>query len=160
MDFATGQVAGGWIYAARSAGALLPEGCIIDRNGNPTQNPDDYFDGGAILPMGGHKGYALSLMAELIGEAMLGPSSPECNWFLLTIDTQKFRQPDALQTAAEEVLSDVRNCPPAPGFDRVEIPGEREREHRRLSSGIIDVPEKTWRQVIELSEKLKKDWKR
>jgi len=160
MDFATGQVAGGWIYAARSAGALLPEGCIIDRNGNPTQNPDDYFDGGAILPMGGHKGYALSLMAELIGEAMLGPSSPECNWFLLTIDTQKFRQPDALQTAAEEVLSDVRNCPPAPGFDRVEIPGEREREHRRLSRGTIDVPEKTWRQVIELSEKLKKDWKR
>ena len=90
MDFATGQVAGGWIYAARSAGAMLPEGCIIDRNGNPTQNPDDYFDGGAILPMGGHKGYALSLMAELIGEAMLGPSSPECNWFLLTIDTRNF----------------------------------------------------------------------
>jgi LDH2 family malate/lactate/ureidoglycolate dehydrogenase len=160
MDFATGQVAGGWIYAARSAGAMLPEGCIIDRNGNPTQDPDNYFDGGAILPMGGHKGYALSLMAELIGEAMLGPSSPECNWFLLAINTQKFRQPDALQAAAEEVLSDLRNCPPAPGFDRVEIPGEREREHRRLSNGIIDIPEKTWCQVLELSEKLAKDRKK
>ena len=160
MDFATGKVAGGWLYAARSAGALLPEGCIIDRDGNPTQDPEDYFNGGAILPMGEHKGYALSLMAELIGEAMLGPSSPECNWFLLTIDTQKFRRPDALQAAAEEVLSDLRNCPPAPGFDRVEIPGERERNQRELSNGVIAVPEETWQQVIELSENLKKDNKR
>lgn len=160
MDFATGKIAGGWLYAARSAGALLPEGCIIDREGNPTQDPEDYFNGGAILPMGGHKGYALSLMAELIGEAMLGPSSPECNWFLITIDTRKFRHPDALQAAAEEVLADLRDCPPAPGFDRVEIPGERERNQRRLSNGIIALPEDTWRQILELSEKLKKDIKR
>lgn len=157
IDFATGKIAGGWIYAARSAGALLPEDCVIDRDGNPTRDPEDYFNGGAILPMGGHKGYALSLMAELIGEAMLGPSSPECNWFLLAIDTRKFRQPDALQAAAEEVLSDLRKCPPAPGFDRVEIPGEREREQRQRSSGIIAVPEETWRQILDLSEELKKE---
>ena len=154
MDFATGKIAGGWIYAARSAGALLPEGCVIDKDGNPTRDPEDYFDGGAILPMGGHKGYALSLMAELIGEAMLGPSSPECNWFLLAIDTRRFRQPDALQAAAEEVLDDLRNCPPAPGFDQVEIPGEREREQRRRSNGILAVPEETWRQVLDLSAEL------
>ncbi len=156
MDFATGKIAGGWIYAARSAGALLPEDSVIDKDGNPTRDPEDYFNGGAILPMGGHKGYALSLMAELIGEAMLGPSSPECNWFLLAIDTRKFRQPDALQAAAEDVLSDLRNCPPAPGFDRVEIPGEREREQKSLSKGVIAVPEETWRQVLDLSEELKK----
>ena len=154
MDFATGKIAGGWNYAARSAGALLPEGCVIDRDGNPTRDPEDYFNGGAILPMGGHKGYALSLMAELIGEAMLGPSSPECNWFLLAIDTRKFREPNALQAAAEDVLSDLRNCPPAPGFDRVEIPGEREREQRQKSDGIIAVPEETWAQVLALSAEL------
>lgn len=155
MDFATGKIGGGWVYAAQSAGALLPKDCVIDKKGNPTRDPEDYFDGGAILPMGGHKGYALSLMAELIGEAMLGPSSPECNWFLLAIDTRKFRQTDALQAAAEDVLADLRNCPPAPGFDRVEIPGEREREQRERSNGIIAVPQETWRQVIVLSEELK-----
>lgn len=155
MDFATGKIAGGWNYAARSAGALLPEGCVIDKNGNPTRDPEDYFNGGAILPMGGHKGYALSLMAEMIGEAMLGPSSPECNWFLLAIDTRRFREPGALQAAAEDLLSDIRNCPPAPGFERVEIPGEREREQRERSNGIIAVPEATWQQVLDLSAKLK-----
>ena len=155
MDFATGRIAGGWIYAAQSAGALLPENCVVDREGNPTRKPEDYFNGGAILPMGEHKGFALSLMAELIAEAMLGPSSPECNWFLITIDTRRFRQPASLRTAAEEVLSDLRNCPPAPGFERVEIPGEREREQRRKSNGILAIPEETWKQVLKLSEELK-----
>mgnify|MGYP003313676655 FL=1 len=143
------------IYAAQSAGALLPTDCVIDRDGNPTRDPQDYFDGGAILPMGGHKGYALSLMAELIGEAMLGPSSPECNWFLLAVDTRRFREPGALQAAAEEVLSDLRNCPPAPGFERVEIPGEREREQKRRSKDVIAVPEQTWDQVMTLYDELK-----
>ncbi|MEM6623364.1 MAG: Ldh family oxidoreductase [Pseudomonadota bacterium] len=154
MDFATGQIAGGWLYAARSAGGLVPAGSIVDRDGKPTRNPEDYFNGGAILPMGGHKGYALSLMAELIGEAMLGPSSPEGNWFLLAIDTRRFREPSALQAAAEDVLADLRDCPPAPGFDRVEIPGERERAQRAASGGIISVPEATWAQVLALSEEL------
>ena len=155
MDFATGVIGGGWAYAAQSAGALLPEGCIIDKDGNPTRNPEDYFEGGAILPMGAHKGYALSLVAELIGEAMLGPSSPECNWFLLAINTRKYRAPEALQAAAEDVLADIRACPPASGFDRVEIPGEREREQRKRSNGIIAIPEETWQQVLALSQELK-----
>lgn len=155
MDFATGVIGGGWAYAAQSAGALLPEGCIIDKDGNPTRNPEDYFEGGAILPMGAHKGYALSLVAELIGEAMLGPSSPECNWFLLTINTRKYRAPEALQAAAEDLLADIRACPPASGFDRVEIPGEREREQRKRSNGILAIPEETWRQVLALSQELK-----
>lgn len=155
MDFATGKIAGGWLYAARSAGGLVPENSIIDRDGNPTRDPEDYFNGGAILPMGGHKGYALSLMAELIGEAMLGPSSPECNWFLLAVDTKRFREPHALKTAAEDVLSDVRKCPPAAGFERVEVPGEREREQRDRSNGVIAVPEETWAQVLALSAELK-----
>ena len=155
MDFATGVIGGGWAYAAQSAGALLPEGCIIDKDGNPTRNPEDYFEGGAILPMGAHKGYALSLVAELIGEAMLGPSSPECNWFLLAINTRKYRAPEALQAAAEDVLADIRACPPASGFDRVEIPGEREREQRKRSNGILAIPKETWRQVLALFHELK-----
>jgi len=156
MDFSTGRIAGGWIYAAQSAGALLPEGCVVDRDGKPTRDPNDYFNGGAILPMGEHKGFALSLVAELIAEAMLGPSSPECNWFLITIDTRRFRQPAALKAAAEEVLADLRNCPPAPGFEEVEIPGERERKQRSKSNGIIAIPEETWQQVLSLSNELQK----
>ena len=45
--------------------------------------------------------------------------------------------------------------PPAAGFKKVEIPGERERKQRQQSNGIIAVTEKTWKQILELSEKLK-----
>ena len=60
LDFATSKIAGGWIYAAESAQTLLPESAVIDRHGNPTRKPEDYFQGGAILPFGGAKGYAIS----------------------------------------------------------------------------------------------------
>ena len=154
MDFATSKIAGGWIYAAKSADALLPEGCVIDADGIPTRNPDDYFNGGAILPAGQQKGYALALIAELIGEAMLGPSTVECHWLLITIDTTRFREPSAMQHAAEDVLHELRNCPAAPGFDQVEIPGEREREYRDRSGGVISIPEETWQQILALQTSL------
>jgi len=154
LDFATSKIAGGWIYAAKSAGALLPEDCLIDAHGNPTREPDDYFDGGAILPAGAQKGYALALVAELIAEAMLGPSTTECNWLLLTVSTARFREPSRMQVAAEAVLAELRDCPPAPGVERVEIPGEREREHRARSNGVVSIPEETWQQMLALHESL------
>ena len=152
LDFATSKIAGGWIYAAQSAGALLPENCVIDARGNPTRDPRDYFDGGAILPSGGHKGYALALVGELIGEALLGPSTTEANWLLITVDATRFREAPAMRAAAEEVLDELRRCPPAEGFERVEIPGEREREYRRQSNGTIYVPQQTWNQILALDE--------
>jgi len=154
MDFATSKIAGGWIYAAQSAGALLPEGCVIDAEGNPTREPADYFNGGAILPAGAQKGYALALVGELIGEAMLGPSTTECHWLLITLDVSGFREPSAMQSAAEEILDELRRCPPAPGFERVEIPGERERACRARANGIISIPEPTWRQILTLHASL------
>jgi LDH2 family malate/lactate/ureidoglycolate dehydrogenase len=150
LDFATSKIAGGWIYAAQSAGALLPEGALIDAQGNPSTDPRDYFDGGAILPAGGAKGYALALMAELIAEAMLGPATTECNWFLVTVKTSIYREATAMRAVAEEILDEIRQCPPAPGFERVEIPGEREREQRLRSNGMIAVPERTWQQILAL----------
>ncbi len=155
LDFATSKIAGGWIYAARSAGALLPEGCVIDREGRPTRDPEDYFSGGAILPSGAQKGYALALMGELVAEALLGPSTTEGNWLLVTLDTTRFRAAPAMRAAAEEVLAELRACPPAPGFDRVEIPGERERAQRAASEGRVAVPEATWAQILDLAERLR-----
>ena len=154
LDFATSKIAGGWIYAAQSAGALLPEGCVIDAKGSPTRDPQDYFNGGAILPAGGHKGYALALVAELIGEAMLGPSTTEGNWLLITLDTHRMRESSALSHAAEEVLEELRCCPPAPGYESVEIPGEREREYREKSAGIVSIPRETWDQIMDLHDSL------
>ena len=155
LDFATSVAAGGWIYAAKSAGGEVPEGMIVDPDGNPSRDPDDYLQGGALLPAAGPKGYGLALIAELVGEAMLGPVTVDLHWILLAIDIGRYRAPSEFHARAEAILAELRACPPAPGFDRVEIPGERERaiEKKRRSSG-IPVPLKTWREIEFLATTL------
>ena len=154
LDFATSTVAGGWIYAAESAGAHLPEGCLIDASGYTTTDPKAYFEGGAILPAAGQKGYALALAAELIAEALIGPVATEANWLLIMVDTTRMTCGHTLQERAEVILADMRSCPPAPGFDQVEVPGERERRIREEADGVIHIPEKTWTDVLALRDEL------
>ena len=158
FDFATSKIAGGWIYAARSAGARLPDNVLMDTSGRVTRDPEDYFRGGAIMPSGEHKGYALALAAEIVAEAMLGPTETEGSWLLLTLDTGLYREASSMQRVAEEILQELRTCPPAPGFERVEIPGERERDYREATKEKgVSLPPKTWEQIELLSERLKRN---
>ncbi len=155
IDFATGMAAGGKIYAAKMAGRPLAEGLCIDAAGHPTTNPDDYFNGGAILPMAGPKGYGMALVAELLGEAILGQAMDGMNWICIAVDLARYRAPAAYRSAAEECLGELRACPPAPGFERVEIPGEREAALRleRLRTG-IPVPPATLASLQALGQRL------
>ena len=155
LDFATSAGAGGWIYLAKSAGGRLPEGLIVDARGKPSTDPDDYLNGGALLPAAGAKGYGLGLMAELVGEALLGTATTEMNWIILLVDTARYRDDSTFKHAAESILSDIRECPAADGFDRVEIPGERERALEKIyrKEG-VPIPAATWDQIIMLAEQL------
>ena len=138
LDFATAAGAGGKVYAARAAGRALPEGMCIDANGRPTTDPEDYFNGGALLPMAGPKGYGLALVAELLGEAVYGEMMDGLNWICVCIDLKRFGNQERYAAAAEECLASLRTCPPAPGFAQVEVPGEREAALRqdRLQTGV------------------------
>ncbi|MCP5149160.1 MAG: Ldh family oxidoreductase [Ectothiorhodospiraceae bacterium] len=152
VDFATSMVAGGWLLAARAAGATLAEGSIIDAEGRPSRDPEAYFGGGAILPKGGPMGYGLAVMAEIICEAMLGPVTTEVNWLVLAVDTTRHREPTAMRSVAEEILAELRACPPAAGFERVEVPGERERARRELGRARgIEIPTRTWTAIEALA---------
>lgn len=71
FDFATSVVARGEIELHRRAGKALPEGWAIDAAGNPTTDPEAALSG-ALLPFGGHKGSALSLMIELLAGPLIG----------------------------------------------------------------------------------------
>ena len=134
---------------------MLPTDCIIDSKGKPSRNPDDYFNQGAILPAGEQKGYALAVIAELIGEALLGPATTECNWLLITVKANQWRSKSRFKVVAEEILNELRQSPTLPNVEKVEIPGEREREHRLLSKNKIAIPIKTWTEITKLLERNK-----
>lgn len=81
FDMATSAIAHGDVQIAARKGELLPEGMGVDHAGQPTRDPAAILDGGALLPFGGHKGSALSMMVELLAAALTGGNfSFEFDW--------------------------------------------------------------------------------
>jgi delta1-piperideine-2-carboxylate reductase len=79
------QASSGWsngdVQIARREGRALPPGIGVDRDGNPTTDPDAVLEGGALLPFGGHKGSSIAMMMEIMGAALAGGDySFEIDW--------------------------------------------------------------------------------
>ena len=72
FDMATSAMAHGDIQIAAREGRSVPPDVGVDSAGLPTTDPQAILDGGALLPFGGHKGSALSMMVELLAAALTG----------------------------------------------------------------------------------------
>jgi LDH2 family malate/lactate/ureidoglycolate dehydrogenase len=151
LDFATTAVAAGKVMVARDKHEPLPPHTCLDKDGRPTTDPNALSEGGALLPFGGHKGYALSLMATLLSSVLVRGEEHDQGGdggkvFFCAIDTGVFG--DGAPAAAAGVFQQVRAVPPAEGFEQVLIPGEPERRsaERRRAEG-IPVAEDTWRAI-------------
>lgn len=75
-DLSTGAIAGSRIRHAQETGAQLPPDTVVDRDGQPTNDPDALSNGGVMLPVGGPKGTALGLMVEVLTSVVAGGASP------------------------------------------------------------------------------------
>ena len=81
IDFTASAIAFGKVEHAARRGEPIPEGTAIDRDGRPTTDPNAMLQGGALLPLGGdlerggHKGYCLAAMVDLLSAALSG-----ANW--------------------------------------------------------------------------------
>jgi LDH2 family malate/lactate/ureidoglycolate dehydrogenase len=53
VDFATSAIAGGKVMVARAKHEPVPPGSLLDKDGNPTTDPNAYWNGGMLLPFGG-----------------------------------------------------------------------------------------------------------
>lgn len=159
-DMATSVVAEGKLRVARAKKQPIEPGAILDKEGNPSTNPEDYYAGGMLLPFGGHKGYALAVIADLLGrylpggEALTGPWVSFSN-LLVVIDVGAFRPKEEFRSAVEGRLRQIKAVKPAPGFEEVLLPGEPERRTlaRRSVEG-IPLPEDTWQQICDTARKL------
>ena len=162
LDFATSGVAEGKLQVARAKGEQVRPGLILDREGHPSCDPADFYSGGALLPFGEHKGYAMSLFVELLGGALSGtaPSAlPEYEGgngtLLLAIDTAAFVPITQFSRQVEALCTLIKASPTAEGFSEVLLPGEPEamaRRHR-LEEG-IPLPEQTWDELQALAREL------
>ena len=166
VDFATTAVAQGKIEVARAKKAELPPGSIVDREGRPTTDPEEFYNGGALLPFGGHKGYALSVMVEFLGRVMTGadafaegdrggPVYGHSGTLIVAMNPAVFTEPSRYAATADETIRRIKDVPPAPSFSEVLVPGEPEERARadRLKNG-IPVAEKTWEDIQSVAASL------
>src|SRR4030095_1264955 len=70
LDITTSTVAEGKLMVALNKGERVPPGWIVDRDGRPTTDPKDFYDGGALLTIGAHKGSGLSIITDLLAGAV------------------------------------------------------------------------------------------
>ncbi len=155
LDMATSLVAKGKISLALKEGKTIPLGWAVDKDGNPTTDPAA-ANIGALLPVGGPKGYGLALMVSMLSCALAGGAvdvdiprfweetdkMTNIGYFMGAIDVSKFCPLDVFEQRAEKLLSAMKASRPAPGFDQVMIPGEIE----------LNMTQKSREEGIEMSE--------
>jgi uncharacterized oxidoreductase len=160
-DFSTSAAAVGRVRLAQQNGLEVPEGWLIDVEGRPTRDPGALEAGGALLPAGGHRGYALALLIELLGGALAGAGcavlghGPGNGLVLVALDPGAWRDHDGFLAEVDAVAEAIHAAEPADGLDRVRLPGEPEAEieaTRRVEG--IPIPDGTWRGLREAAKQL------
>jgi LDH2 family malate/lactate/ureidoglycolate dehydrogenase len=151
IDFATSTIAGGKVMVARAKHEPVPPGSLIDREGNPTTDPNEYFNGGALLPFGGHKGSALATLSVLLANALVPVADYPggSGTFMLAVNADILRDVAAVEREADAALARIKDVPPAAGGPEVLVAGEPEvrAAQRRRAEG-IPVAEDTWAEIV------------
>jgi uncharacterized oxidoreductase len=148
FDFSTSAAAFGKVRQLVLDGKDTPAGWLIDASGAPTRDPASLFGEahGFLLPAGGHRGFALSLLVEVLAGILSGagfanpnPGPEEMNGlFLLALDPARFLPLDRFRAQVDQLTAYVKTSRPMPGVGPVHIPGEQSREEaaRRARAGI------------------------
>ncbi|MFI4903607.1 MAG: malate/lactate/ureidoglycolate dehydrogenase [Burkholderiales bacterium] len=145
LDITTSAVAEGKLMVARNKGEKVPPGWIVDRHGRPTDDPDAFYDGGALLTIGAHKGSGLSIVTDLLaGAVTTGRSSDpddtvlRNNMLSIYIDPSLYDREGAVLLEAQRLVDYVKASPPLDPRAPVLAPGEIERRTRaqRVADGI------------------------
>ena len=146
LDMATSAVAWGVVARLHRLGQPVPEGQIIDADGNPTTDPAKLIEEpvGALLPLGGYKGYGLGLMVDILaggltGSGCGGDMGPDTQGVvMLALDPAFFGPPRDFTARVGALVGRLKGSPRLPDCDEILVPGEREHRlrERRLVEGI------------------------
>lgn len=165
LDMATTTIAAGKARVAYNKGVPVPDGCLIDAEGNPTNDPAGFIRDhtGALRAFGTHKGSGLAVMCEIMASAIGGGQGAFhpaqggiLNSMLATvIDVSKIGDAAKVSADIQSVKAHVKSARPAPGYDEVLTPGEPERRYaeKRAREG-IEVDDTTWRDIRAAAESI------
>ena len=158
LDFSLGVVSSGKLILARKKGEKIPLGWAVDKEGLPTDDPyEGYEGGGSLMPVGGHKGYGMALVHEMLTALLTGGKwtagikslyeedesgiQGTCHSFV-AIDPDCFVGRDEFKREMDRYITNIKQSAKAKNCAEILIPGEPElrTETERLKNGIPMVP--------------------
>ena len=161
LDFSLGVVSSGRLILARKSGEKIPLGWAVDKDGLPTDDPyEGYEGGGSLMPVGGHKGYGMALVHEMLTALLTGGKwtsvikslyeedesgiQGTCHSFV-AIDPDCFVGRDEFKREMDRYITNIKQSAKARNCAEILIPGEPElrTENERLKSGIPIAPATT-----------------
>jgi LDH2 family malate/lactate/ureidoglycolate dehydrogenase len=143
LDMATTVAAYGKVKAKASRGEMMPEGWMIDRQGKPLLDPKRAEEG-FLLPIGGYKGYGLSLIVGLLAGTLNGAAmgrevidfnhdfqtTTNTGQAVAMIDLAAFGDVLSFKRRVDTVVRDLRASERLPNVERIWLPGEQTRARR------------------------------
>ena len=155
LDMATTVAAYGKVKAKAQRGEMMPEGWMIDRQGKPLLDPTKSEEG-FLLPIGGYKGYGLSLIVGILAGTLNGAAmgsqvidfnkdfstTTNTGQAIAIMDPSAFGDITEFKQNIDTLVRELRSSERMPGVDRIWLPGEQSHE-KRLSNeaqGILLAP--------------------
>lgn len=171
LDFSLSVVPSGKLILSRKKGEKIPLGWAFDKNGLPTEDPyEGYEGGGSLAPAGGHKGYGLVLIHEMLTSVLTAgkwtrnikslyeedPSGIQgtCHTFM-ALDPDCFIGREEFKKNVDAYIETIKGSAEAPGTEEILVPGEPEHrtEMKFLEEGIPLAPN-TVKELISLAQSL------
>ena len=177
LDMATSTVALGKVEIAARSGKAMPASWAVDSAGRPVEDPHAVYpavfagDSGGLLPLGGastteggHKGYGLAAMVELLCAVLSGghdltPGRPlderlqglqPVSHSFIVVDPKFLAGAEATSEALDRMLSALRASPPADPDRPVLVPGDPERSAEQAHADRITLEATVWQDLAAL----------
>jgi len=163
IDMATSAIAAFKINLALRQGKSIPPNSALTKDGRPTRDPREALEG-VLLPFGGHKGYAMGLLVEVLSSAFIGGlvswkiidhASTQGGFLVAAVDPEIFRTREEYSSDIREIIEKIKGCRVAEGFSEILLPGELEDRtyEARLREG-IPLDQKTVKSLKDVARRL------
>ncbi len=166
MDFATSAVTEGNLRVFSNRGVSLDEKVVMDKDGNFTDDPNAFFEGGATVPIGRHKGSALSGIVEIMAGVFTGARCSSFDGYvdgngimIKVMQPDLFRPRDEFDTDLELLYQKVTGADRMNGVDRIYYPGEPELANvTKYREEGVSLDDATWQALTEIAQDCQVDF--
>ncbi len=150
LDMACSTVAGGKVLEYRHKNMPLPDGWFVDEEGNNTNDP---FKGMLVTPFGGHKGFGIAVIVEILSSLLSGGAFGDglgnqyeimnkpnhLSHFFIAIRIDAFRDPAGFNADVDAFIDHLKATPRKDDCREIYYPGELEKRRHavNLIKGIV-----------------------